>query len=797
MKDIKFCLMILLALLFTSASCSEDETLTGGEQVEKLEVSRSDVKLTNTEGGFTLSVTASGAWTATVTEGEWLTLSKTEGEGNEDFRLLFTKNVDGGARTGKVSVTLAEGSGLMQEISVEQLGTDPDILISTDMKEGEIIPFSGKTLNFQIVSNIEYAVEIVEKDDWIERVISAEEEKSRAFETTNMEFNVKGNNGQRRSGQITFRSTGEYVMSKSVEIVQEAVQTTLAVKQDEYMIPFKCAQLVIPIEQEVEIDYEVSFSDNSWIGWDKEASDGTKLVLDIRDNSSNLPRTVDIIVKNSVLERKLMLFQYGKPDPRIGDDLSTSQPLAFPGAEGGGRFTTGGRGGILYRVTTLADYGEGEAPIEGSLRYGIEQVKGPRTVIFDVSGIIEMKRPMFLTSGDPDISLIGQTAPGDGITLRGYNFSFNLSQDSKTLNAIVRFMRFRPGDEHPDYAEDGIGGRYFTDAIVDHVTASWSVDETFSFYGCKDFTAQWCMATESLNNSNHAKGAHGYGGMFSGDNASFHHILMAHHSSRCPRISDLPAPGEEGPGDHRGYFDVRNNVYYNWSEAGFGSYGGKYATFNLTNCYYKAGPATGEGSMAYRVLSSDPTARAYIDGNYMTADAETTADNWTKGVWEQFWRDLNPTEEEKLAMKMDEPQPFDKVTTHTAEVAYEKVLEYAGASLRRDAIDRRIVNEVRTGATTYVGSVDNTHPGIIDTVGDTEGYPEMKSLEPWPDTDGDGIPDVWEEAYGLNPEDADDAAKTTVDESGRYSNLEVYFHNLVQHIVYYQNQDGQTIEKAN
>lgn len=366
------------------------------------------------------------------------------------------------------------------------------------------------------------------------------------------------------------------------------------------------------------------------------------------------------------------------------------------------------------------------------------------------------------------------------------------------MNAIIRFLRCRPGDKYEDYAEDAIGGRYFTNAIVDHVTASWGVDETLSFYGCQNFTAQWCMSTESLNNSNHAKGAHGFGAMFSGDNASYHHILMAHHSSRAPRISDMPEPGTEGAGDHIGYFDVRNNVYYNWSEAGFGCYGGKYGTFNIVNCYYKAGPATGTGSMSWRVLSSDPTARAYIEGNYVTASAEVTADNWTNGIWSQFWRDLHPTEEEMRAMRLAEPQPFSKVTSHTPEQAYEKVLQYAGASLRRDIIDQRIVKEVRGGTSTWTGSKDEKpRPGIIDTVGDTEGYPEVKSLKAWPDTDGDGIPDIWEEAYGLDSNNPADAAQisTSVDPNGRYSNLEVYFHNLVQHIVYNQNLGGQVIEK--
>ena len=807
MKDIKFGMMILLAMFFVVASCSEEETLGENGQSEELEISRSDVKLANVEGSFTLSVTASGAWTAAVTEGEWLALSKTEGEGSGDLRLMFTENTDAESRTGKVRVVLTGGSGLAQEIKVEQLGTDPDILISTDMEEGETVPYIGGTLTFQVVSNVEYAVEIAEKDSWIEKIEPEEAVKSRSFVTDNVQFLVKQNNGLRRTGLITFKSVGEYVMSKSVEITQQAVQTTLAAEQDEYVIPYRCAQLVIPITQDVEIDYEVSFSENSWVTWNKEASDGKRIVLDIDDNTTDFPRNVDITVKNSVLEKQLSLFQYGKPNPRIGDDLSTAQPLAFPGAEGGGRFTTGGRGGRIYRVTTLEDYAKTDRPIEGSLRYGIEQEKGPRIIIFDVSGIIEMKRPMFLVDGEPDISIIGQTAPGDGITLKGYNFSFNLSITTTKLNAIVRFIRFRPGDEHADYAEDAIGGRYFTDAIVDHVTASWSEDETLSFYACENFTAQWCIASESLNISNHSKGAHGYGAMFSGNNASFHHILLAHHGSRCPRISDYSGQNEFGSGP----FDVRNVVYYNWSRDGQGSYGGKNAKFNLTNCYYKAGPATGtDENIAWRILQTDPTARIYLDGNYVTANPETTADNWNTGVWEQFWRDVNPTEEEKQAMKMTDYYPYGKVTTHTAELAYERVLDYAGASLRRDVIDERIVNEVRTGSATHIGSATeyededgNVHqvevhrPGIIDTVGDTEGYPEVKSLKPWADTDGDGIPDIWEEAYGLDPENADDAGEKTVDESGRYSNLEVYFHNLVQHIVYYQNEGGQSIEKTN
>ncbi len=788
----KHILFILLAGLLWA--CGSDDELAGTEATDKLELSKSEVKVINSEGSFTISVTATGDWTAEVTgtDSQWLTLSKANGSKSGDLRLFFTENTDNAKRSAKIKVKMqASPSAMEQEIAVEQLGSDPDILLDYSK---EVIPFTGTVLVCQVVSNIDWEVVIDEQYDWIERT-QAQAALNRSMATDELPLKIAANVGAERKGEITIKAKGNYVLKRTIEVTQEAVKNTMKVEQDEYIIPYKCQTLAIPVTQEHPVEYDILA--DPWITLDKDASTDAAIVLKIEDNTDFLPRTSTVTVKNSVMKQDIEIFQYGKPDTSIGDDPSAGKLLAFPGAEGGGRFTTGGRGGEIYRVTNLKDYAKNETPIQGSLRYGIEKSDQPRTIIFDVSGIIELTRGLFLVD-KPNVSIIGQTAPGDGITLKNYNFSFNLSQNSKEMNAIIRFLRCRPGDKFEDYAEDGIGGRYFTNAIVDHVTASWGVDETFSFYGVQNFTAQWCMANESLNLSNHAKGAHGYGSMFSGDNASFHHILMAHHGSRCPRISDMPEPGTQGAGDHIGYFDVRNNVYYNWSEAGFGSYGGKYGTFNIANCYYKAGPCTGTGSMSWRVLSSDPTARAYIEGNYVTASAEVTADNWTNGVWSQFWRDLNPTQDEMRAMRMSTPQPFSKVTSHTAEQAYEKVLAYAGASLRRDAIDKRIVNEVRTKTSTYTGSKDtNPRPGIIDTVSDTEGYPTVKSLKPWPDTDGDGIPDIWELAYGLNPNDASDAAKisTSVDANGRYSNLEVYFHNLVQHIVYHQNQGGQLIEK--
>ncbi|WP_288359803.1 BACON domain-containing carbohydrate-binding protein [uncultured Bacteroides sp.] len=795
----RYFLFILLAGLFSA--CSADDDSNAAATAAKLEVSKNEVKLSNVNGSFTINITATSEWTAEVTStGGWLSISKNSGEGNGDLRLFFTENTDGPKRTGTVKVSMTgAGSTLEQEISVEQLGADPDILFDCS---SDPLPFREGTFVCKVVANVEWDVDIAEEYNWIK--LKETTPRTRSFATDEVTFTVDANaNQEDRTAILAFNSVGGYTLQRILKVTQDGVSGKVTIEQDEYILPYKFRTLVISAPQgENPVDYDASISE-TWITQDKRNSTADEVVLNIEDNSNSpLPRTVTV----KILDKTLTIFQYGRPDTSIGDDTSASI-LAFPGAEGGGRFTTGGRGGEIYHVTTLADYNKNETPIEGSLRYGIEKSNQPRTIVFDVSGIIELKRGLYLNEY-PNLSIIGQTAPGDGITLKNYNFTFNLSKDpaigaGSSLNAVVRFLRCRPGDQFADYGEDAIGGRYFKDAIIDHVTAGWSVDETLTFYGVRNFTAQWCIASESMNLSNHAKGAHGYGAMFSGDNASFHHILLAHHGSRCPRISDLSAPGTQESYDFTGYFDVRNNVYYNWSGRGQGSYGGKYASFNLTNCYYKPGPATGTNNRSYRILSSDPTARAYINGNYVAGNSDATTDNWTKGVWEQFDSSLgNVPDADKQAMKMADYQPYSKVTSHTAAQAYDKVLEYAGASLRRDLIDQRVVREVREGTYTHIGSKPeedgkDKQPGIIDTVSDTEGYISVKSLTPWPDTDGDGIPDIWEEAYGLNPNDPNDAwqINSSVDPNGRYPNIEVYFHNLVQHIIYYQNQGGVVMEK--
>ena len=634
-------LFILLAGLL--GACSDDGELNGAVEADNLELSKNELKLSNVAGSSTVDITATADWVAAVVEpvgdaeNMWLTLSKDSGTGNDELRLFVTENTDGAKRTGKVKITMAgTGAALEQEISVEQLGSDPDILFEFT---SEPISFRGAEVELKVVSNIEWEMNIDEQCDWIEVV--EETPATRNFTTDNLKLKVALNTGVARSTELVFKTVGEYKLQRVLKVMQEAVNGMATIEQDEYAIPYKCRKLVIPFTQEGDelVEDFDAIPSESWITHNKRESTGNEIVLTIADNEGVLPRTCTV----RILDKSVTIFQYGKPDTGIGDDKSVGA-LAFPGAEGGGRFTTGGRGGTLYKVTNLEDYGSGETPIKGSLRYGIEQVEGPRTIVFDVDGIIELKQGIYLVN-HPDLSIIGQTAPGEGITLKNYNFSFNLSKKPEEgagskINAIVRFLRIRPGDTHSDYAEDAIGGRYFTDGIIDHVTAGWSVDETLTFYGVRNFTAQWCIASESLNLSNHAKGAHGYGAMFSGDNASFHHILLAHHGSRCPRISDLSEPGTQADYDYCGYFDVRNNVYYNWSESGFGSYGGKYAKFNLTNCYYKPGPATGTGYKSYRILSSDPTARAYIDGNYVEGNSKVSADNWTDGVWAQFDKSL-------------------------------------------------------------------------------------------------------------------------------------------------------------
>ncbi|WP_418501689.1 pectinesterase family protein [Flagellimonas sp.] len=425
--------------------------------------------------------------------------------------------------------------------------------------------------------------------------------------------------------------------------------------------------------------------------------------------------------------------------PLLGMSQSESRILAFPSAEGFGRYASGGRGGEVYIVTNLNDSGE------GSLRKGIIK-HGPRTIVFAVSGTIYLKSPLDINRGD--LTLAGQTAPGEGITLAGYPVSI------KADNVIIRYMRFRMGDINNQQA-DAIGGRDTKNIILDHCSMSWATDEVASFYRNHNFTMQWCIVSEALNHSVHEKGDHGYGGIWGGAQVSFHHNLIASNNSRNPRFSGSSTT--ENLADE--FVDFRNNVIYNWK--GNSIYGGEKGTYNVVNNYFKSGPATSKSTKDRIVNPSEPYGKFYVDGNHVEGFPNISKDNWSGGVQ---CDDPKSTKLEK-AISIN-----DNVRTQSAQEAYLSVLKSAGASLQRDAVDKRIVNDVRSG-TTSVGS------GIIDSQEQVGGWPELKSSEAPEDADKDGMPDAWEKVKGLDV-GKDDSMRFTLDK--QYTNIEIYINGLVE-----------------
>ena len=289
----------------------------------------------------------------------------------------------------------------------------------------------------------------------------------------------------------------------------------------------------------------------------------------------------------------------------IGNTLDFGELAAFPGAEGYGRMTTGGRGGEVYIVTSLADDG-----MPGTLRYGIEKLDGPRTIIFQVSGTIFLHKDLKIRKGN--LTIAGQTAPGNGICIAGYPVTNYAS------NVILRFLRFRMGNKecvHPDGA-DALGGKGARNVIIDHCSISWCTDECASFYENDDFTMQWCIISESLRLGGHTKGPHGYGGIWGGEHSSYHHNLLAHHDSRNPRFGLGAKVRKNGECDGD-YVDFRNNVIYNWGMNS--SYGGERMNINIVNNYYKPGPATVTGSKRGRIFAIDATENrngGYLWGKY-------------------------------------------------------------------------------------------------------------------------------------------------------------------------------------
>lgn len=459
--------------------------------------------------------------------------------------------------------------------------------------------------------------------------------------------------------------------------------------------------------------------------------------------------------------------------------LSQAQTPAFPGAEGDGMYTTGGRGGQVIYVTKLTDDGT-----TGTLRWAINQT-GTRIIMFKVAGLIPLTSELRIKNGN--LTIAGQSAPGDGICLKNYPVVVQAN------NVIIRFMRFRMGDEaaaaaaaagDTSYSFDGadaIWGRNQTNIILDHCSMSWNIDECASFYGNTNFTMQWCVMAESMRNSVHSKGAHGYGGIWGGSPATFHHNILAFHDSRNPRFCGSRysnAPSTEK-------VNFINNVLYNWG--GNSGYAGEGGSYNLMNNYYRSGPARSTGSVSYRIFSpnaddgtnSQPAGVwgvFHLSGNVMHNYPAATTDNWLG------FQPVSLGTTDINTIKSLTAFSMPVLTMQTAVNAYKSVTSYAGASLKRDAVDTRVVNNILNGTVTVTTGSNGSTGGYIDSQKDVGGWPAYtyQESEVPVDTDGDGMPDNWETAKGLNPSVANGSLYTL---STSYTNIEVYLNELAAPVV--------------
>ena len=436
-------------------------------------------------------------------------------------------------------------------------------------------------------------------------------------------------------------------------------------------------------------------------------------------------------------------------------DSSIAQQLAFPGAEGFGRYTSGGRGGRVLEVTNLKDDSN-----PGSLRYAIIQ-KYSRIIVFKVTGTIMLNSDLKISYGN--LTVAGQTAPGDGICIA------NHTVELKADNVIIRYIRFRLGDLTKE-ENDSFWGRQHQNIILDHCSFSWAIDENGSWYDNKNFTMQWCINGESLYHSYHSKGDHGYGGIWGGAGATFHHNLLADNSSRNPRFN-----GARYTTTHQNELaDFRNNVIFNW---GFNSaYGGESGNYNMINNYFKPGPATSTGNKKYRIVNPSDSlnpflgySKWYINGNYVEGNSTVSTDNWDGGV--------QPEHAPLDSIRLNSPLPVDSVSTESAVEAYNSVLENVGANFpKRDSVDLRIINEVKSGLAPFGATYNGGNKGIIDSQNDVGGWPLLESDPAPPDSDHDGMPDEWEIKNNLNPYDSSDSRIVASD---GYTMIEEYINGLL------------------
>lgn len=461
-------------------------------------------------------------------------------------------------------------------------------------------------------------------------------------------------------------------------------------------------------------------------------------------------------------------------------DLPQAKIPSFPGAEGGGMFSFGGRGGKVITVTNLNDRGP------GSFREACE-TGGARIIVFNVSGIIRIKTPIIVRA--PYVTIAGQTAPGDGVCIAGESFWVN------THDVVVRHMRFRRGETNVGRRDDAFGGNPVGNIMIDHCSCTWGLDENISFYrhmfspgaDYKDLklptvnvTIQNTISAKALDTYNHA-----FGSTLGGENCSFMRNLWASNAGRNPSIG------------WNGVFNFVNNVTYNWVHRSVD--GGDYtALYNMINNYFKPGPLTPKDTpVGHRILKPESGrsklgyyvfGRVYASGNIMEGYDAITKDNWAGGIQVQEQANTDGYTEN---MKWNEPFPMPHLTIMPAKDAYKYVLKNAGATIpSRDIVDERIIEEVETGKAYYVEGLDpnsfyqfkhrrlpndSYKQGIITDISQVGGYPEYKGT-PYVDTDGDGMPDAWEKANGLNPNDPSDAVKDCTGDG--YTNIEKYINGI-------------------
>ncbi len=482
-------------------------------------------------------------------------------------------------------------------------------------------------------------------------------------------------------------------------------------------------------------------------------------------------------------------------------DLRQAKIPAFPGAEGGGMFTFGGRGGKVLTVTNLNDAGP------GSFRWACEQ-GGARIIVFNVSGIIHLKSPISVRA--PYITIAGQTAPGEGVCIADETFEIN------THDVIVRHMRFRRGQTKVWNRDDAFGGNPIGNIMIDHCSCEFGADENISFYRhmfdlhdgrgrrkepTVNVTIQRTLSAKALDTWNHA-----FGSTIGGENASFMRNLWADNTGRNPSI---------GWG---GVFNFVNNIVYNWVHRT--ADGGEYSTMsNFINNYYKPGPLTQKNSVAHRIVKSESRSqgllpwpqygRVYAAGNIVEGNEVVTKDNWNGGVQigDKDLKNGKMPEDIKALMRSDEPFAMPYIKILPSENTFENVLNDVGAMIpTRDVIDERIIHEVRTGEVYYAKKLPKKNPygdmwgladeskndegtfkhrrldkesyklGIITDICQVGGFPKYKKVKPYVDTDGDGMPDEWEIANGLNPNDPSDANKDCTGDG--YTNIEKYINGI-------------------